>query len=127
LTVIAVGTLGASSALAHHSFAATFDGEQQLTLTGTVTKVDWANPHVHFNMDVTGDDGAVTSWRFEGYPTNMLVRQGWKRDETLKLGTKITVFGWRARTEPNFGMARWVTFDDGKRLAAGPPAGTGGR
>ena len=74
-----------------------------------------------------GDDGAVTNWRFEGYPPNMLVRQGWTRDETLKVGATVTVFGWRARNEPNLGAARWVTFADGTRLAAGPPAGTGGR
>ena len=96
-------------------------------MTGTVTQVDWANPHMHFNVDVRGDDGSVANWRFEGYPPNMLVRQGWKRDQTLKPGTKVTVFAWRARTEPNFGMSRWVTFEDGRRLAAGPPAGTGGR
>jgi uncharacterized protein DUF6152 len=124
---VAAGLLGASTAAAHHSFAAVFDGEQQVTLTGKVTQVDWANPHMHFNIAVQGDDGSVTTWRFEGYPPNMLVRQGWRRDETLKLGTTVTVFAWRARTEPNFGMSRWVTLENGKRLAAGPPAGTGGR
>jgi hypothetical protein len=69
----------------------------------------------------------VTTWRFEGYPPNMLVRQGWKRDVTLKPGDTITVFGWLARIEPQLGFARWVTLADGTKLAAGPPAGTGGR
>ena len=103
--VLALAMLGAPAAFAHHSFAAGYDGEQQVTLTGKVTKVDWANPHVHFSLDVKGDDGKVTPWRFEGYPTNMLVRQGWKRDETLKIGDTVTVFGWRARAEPNRGRA----------------------
>jgi len=125
--VLALAMLAAPAAFAHHSFAAGYDGEQQVTLTGKVAKVDWANPHVHFTIDVTGDDGKVTPWRFEGYPTNMLVRQGWKRDETLKIGDTVTVFGWRARSEPNLGAARWVTWPDGHKLAAGPPAGTGGR
>jgi hypothetical protein len=126
--VLAVlGSLPAGAAFAHHSFAAVFDGEQPVTLTGTVKDIEWTNPHFHFAIDVKGENGAVTQWRFEGYPPNMLVRQGWRRDETLKPGDTITVEGWRARTEPNLGAARHVTFADGRKLAAGPPAGTGGR
>ena len=67
-----------SPAQAHHSFAAGYDGEKQVTLTGTVAKVEWTNPHFHFSIDVPGEGGAVTQWRFEGYPPNMLVRQGWR-------------------------------------------------
>jgi hypothetical protein len=114
-------------ALAHHSFAAVFDGNQAVTLTGEVVSIEWANPHFHFSIDVAEPGGAVTRWRFEGYPPNMLVRQGWRRDETLTPGIKVTVDGWAARTEPNLGAVRWVTFADGKKLAGGPPAGTGGR
>jgi hypothetical protein len=127
LFALTVAICVAPTALAHHSFAAGYDGEKQVTLTGKVAKVDWANPHVHFSIDVTDDDGKITQWRFEGYPTNMLVRQGWKRDDTMKIGDTVTVFGWAARTEPNLGAARWVTWADGHKLAAGPPAGTGGR
>jgi Family of unknown function (DUF6152) len=116
-----------SPAQAHHSFAAGYDGEKQVTLTGTVAKVEWTNPHFHFSVDVPGEGGAVTQWRFEGYPPNMLVRQGWRRDETMKPGDTVTVFGWAARSEPNLAAARHVTFADGRKLAAGPPAGTGGR
>lgn len=115
------------AAHAHHSFAAVFDGEKVVTVTGTVTSVEWTNPHIHFSIAVKADDGAEAEWRFEGYPPNMLVRQGWKRDVTLKPGDTITVFGWQARTEPNLGAARHVTFADGREFAAGPPAGTGGR
>ena len=96
-------------------------------MTGTVAKVEWTNPHFHFSIDVPGEGGAVTQWRFEGYPPNMLVRQGWRRDETLKPGDTVTVFGWAARSEPNLAAARYVTLGDGRKLAAGPPAGTGGR
>jgi hypothetical protein len=113
-------------ALAHHSFAAYFDGEKPVTLTGKVANVEWTNPHFHFSIDVE-NAGAVERWRFEGFPPNMLVRQGWKRDETLTEGATVTVEGWAARSEPNAGAARWVTFADGRKLAAGPPAGTGGR
>jgi hypothetical protein len=115
------------AAQAHHSFAAVFDGEKQVELSGTITSVEWTNPHIHFSIDVKGEDGAVTNWRFEGYPPNMLVRQGWKRNVTLKQGDTVTVFGWAARIEPQLGFARWVTLADGRKLAAGPPAGTGGR
>src|SRR5688572_8341924 len=114
-------------AAAHHSFAAYFDGQKAVTLTGEVANVEWTNPHFHFSIDVKGADGAVARWRFEGFPPNMLVRQGWKRDETLTPGTTVTVEGWAARSEPNAGAARWVTLADGRKLAAGPPAGTGGR
>jgi hypothetical protein len=115
---------------AHHSFAAEYDGMQPVTVSGTVAKIEWTNPHIHFFVDVKDDKndaGAVTQWKFEGYPPNMLVRQGWKRDETLKVGDTITVFGWRARFDPSLGAAREVTFANGRKLNAGPPAGTGGQ
>jgi hypothetical protein len=125
--LIGAGVLGSRVAAAHHSFAAYFDGQKAVTLTGEVANVEWTNPHFHFSIDVKGDDGAVARWRFEGFPPNMLVRQGWRRDETLMPGATVTVEGWAARSEPNAGAARWVTFADGRKLAAGPPAGTGGR
>lgn len=68
-----------------------------MTVSGTVAKIEWTNPHIHFFVDVRSDTGTVTQWKFEVYPPNMLVRQGWKRDVTLKVGDTITVLGWRAR------------------------------
>ena len=118
--------VAAVSVSAHHSFAAEYDADTPVTLSGTVVKIDWANPHIHFYLDVKGDSGTVTHWKLEGYPPNMLVRQGWARD-TLKVGDTITVSGWRARIDPNLGAAREVTFADGRKLAVGPPAGTGGQ
>jgi hypothetical protein len=118
--------VAAASVSGHHSFAAEFDSNKPITLSGTVAKVDWTNPHIHFYVDVKGEGGNVTQWKFEGYPPNMLIRQGWKR-EMLKPGEPITVFGWRARDDSNLAAAREVTFADGRKLAAGPPAGTGGQ
>jgi hypothetical protein len=128
IALVFTGCLGAAPfAAGHHSFAAVFDSEQPVTMTGTVADIEWTNPHFHFSIDVKGADGAVSRWRFEGYPPNMLVRQGWRRDVTLTPGATVIVEGWVARSEPNLGAARWVTLDDGRKLAAGPPAGTGGR
>jgi hypothetical protein len=111
---------------AHHSFAAEYDAEKPLTLSGIVVKLDWTNPHIHFYLEVKSETGTVTQWKLEGYPPNMLVRQGWTRD-TLKVGQTITVSGWRARLDPDLGAAREITFADGRKMAVGPPAGTGGQ
>jgi hypothetical protein len=119
--------LATSGVAAHHSFAAEYDGMQPVTVSGSVAKIEWTNPHIHFFVDVKTDAGTIMQWKFEGYPPNMLVRQGWKRDVTLKPGDTITVSGWRARFDPNLGAAREVTFADGRKLNAGPPAGTGGQ
>jgi Family of unknown function (DUF6152) len=125
--IVASVLLGTSTLIAHHSFAAEYDGNRPVTVTGTVARIDWTNPHIHFYVDVKDDAGAVTQWKFEGYPPNMLVRQGWKRDVTMKPGDMVTVFGWRARTDPNLAASREVTLADGHKLASGPPAGTGGQ
>ena len=112
---------------AHHSFAAEYDGSKPVTVSGTVARIDWANPHIHFYVDAKDDKGTLTQWKFEGYPPNMLVRQGWKRDGTLKLGDQVSVFAWRAREEANLAAAREITFSDGHKMTVGPPAGTGGQ
>lgn len=119
--------LGVAPLSAHHSFAAQYDAEKPMTITGTVTAIEWTNPHFHFSIDVKDEKGGVAAWRFEGYPPNMLIRQGWKRDVTLKPGMVVTVMAWRARIEPNLGAAREVTFADGRKMTSGPPAGTGGQ
>jgi hypothetical protein len=117
--------LAALPLLAHHSFGAEYDGNKPITLTGVVTKVEWSNPHAHFFLDVKDSKGVVANWKFEGYPPNVLARTGWKKDLTLKPGDTITVFAWRARDGTNWAHSREVTFQDGKKLFFGPPAGTG--
>ena len=68
---------------AHHSFGAEYDASKPITLTGTVTKVEWTNPHIHFYLDVKDKSGAVVNWKFEGYPPNVLYRTGWKREVSM--------------------------------------------
>ena len=102
-------------------------GDKPVTISGTVAKIDWQNPHIYFYVDVKDAKGGVTQWKVEGYPPNMLVRQGWKKDVTMKVGDTIKVFGWRARANPTQAAGRDVTFADGKKLNCGPPAGTGGQ
>jgi len=120
---VACGLLvGGASLAAHHSFAAEYDGSLPVTVSGTVAKIDWQNPHIYLYVDAKDDQGKVAQWKFEGYPPNMLVRQGWKRDATMKVGDAVTVTGWRARLDPHYGAAHEVTFADGKRLIAGSQA-----
>jgi hypothetical protein len=111
--------------LAHHSFGAEYDADKPITLTGTITKIEWTNPHSYLFLHVTDDRGNVASWKFEGYPPTALYRTGWKRDVTMKPGDRVTVFGWRSRDDTNLAHSREVTFADGKKLFFGPPAGTG--
>jgi hypothetical protein len=126
--LVAIAVLsGTGSLSAHHSFAAEYDGNKPVTLSGTLVRVDWTNPHIHFYVDVKDEKGTVTQWKFEGYPPNMLIRQGWKREVTLKPGDQISVFAWRARDDSPLAAAREVTLSDGRKMTAGPPAGTGGQ
>jgi len=126
LAFFAAVLIAAAPAFAHHSFAAEYDGEKPITLKGVVTKVEWENPHMHLYLNVKDDKGKVEEWKFEGFPPNMLVRQGWKRDVTLKQGDAITVFAWKARNGANLAHSREITLADGKKIFSGPPAGTGG-
>ena len=110
---------------AHHSFGAEYDVNKPITLTGTITKVEWTNPHSHFYLDVTDSKGTVVNWKFEGYNPAVLYRVGWKKDLMLKPGDKITVSGWQARDGGNWAHSREITLPDGKKLFFGPPSGTG--
>ena len=104
---------------AHHSFAAEFDANQPIKLTGTVTKVEWTNPHIWFFMDVKNQDGSVTNWGFEMAGTSQLLRAGWKRD-SMKIGDVVTVDARRARDGTDHANAQNVTLaNTGQRLFAG--------
>jgi hypothetical protein len=109
---------------AHHSFGVVFDANKPVTLTGVVTKLEWTNPHSHLYIDVK-DAGKVVAWALEGYPATVLARTGWKRDETVKVGDTVTIFGWQARDGSPTAHMRQATLPDGRKLFFGPPAGTG--
>ena len=112
-------------ALLHQSFGAEYDVNQPITLTGTLTGIEWTNPHTHFYLDVRDCKGDVVNLKFEGYNPSVLVRTGWRKDVTMKVGDVITVFGWRARDGGNWAHSREITLPGGKKMFFGPPAGTG--
>jgi len=118
LLVVALTTLGARSANAHHSFAAEFDANAPIELTGTVTKVAWANPHTFFYIDVTTAKGDVENWALELGSPNGLMRRGWTRD-SMKIGDVVSVTGSQAKDGSFKGNARTVTLSTGQRLFAG--------
>lgn len=117
--------------LAHHSFAAEFDPQQPITLTGVVTKVEWLNPHTHFYVDVKDQNGKVVNWDLETGSPNGLSREGWTRN-SLKAGDTVTVQAFRAKDGSNLASARSVTLADGRKVFAGsaedggPRSPTGG-
>jgi hypothetical protein len=101
--------------LAHHSGAAEFDSTKKIDLTGTVTKVEWTNPHAHFYIDVKDSSGAVANWNLELASPNVLIRNGWKRN-SIKPGDTVSVTGIRAKDSPTIGSASVITFPDGHKL-----------
>jgi hypothetical protein len=113
---VALALLAAASPTrAHHSFAAQYDRNKPVTLTGSVTRIEWMNPHVYFYMDVKDAGGKVTKWAIEGGAPNTLYRAGWRKD-SLKIGEVVTVQGFLARDGSNLANLSTVTVADGRRI-----------
>ncbi|HTR39037.1 MAG TPA: DUF6152 family protein [Bryobacteraceae bacterium] len=110
--------LTSSAAYAHHSFAAEFDSDKPVQVTGTVTKVEWTNPHVRFYIDVKNDQGEVVNWNIELGPPLILRHLGWRQD-SLKIGDQVTVDGYPAKDHSNMANAKKVTLADGRNVFAG--------
>jgi hypothetical protein len=114
----------------HHSFSAEFDRDKPIKLTGTITKVEWTNPHARIYIDVQEEDGKLVNWDFELGPPNGLMRQGWNRN-SLREGHIVTINGFLSKDQEHVANARSVFLPDGRQVltgssfdvdAAAPPA-----
>jgi len=102
-------------AMAHHSFAAEYDDQKPLKVTGVVTKVEWQNPHIWFYVDVKDESGKVTNWAFSGGAPGQLMRRGITRDK-IQPGMVVIVEGFHAKDGSNNGSGGKVTFADGRSV-----------
>ena len=127
LFVVAAGVVLMAAAVpnyAHHSFAAEFDRAKTITVTGSVTKLEWTNPHARLYVDGKDETGKQQVWDFELGPPNGLMRNGWNRN-SLQPGHKVTVEGFRSKTSTVVANARSVKLADGRQVLAGSSFDTG--
>jgi hypothetical protein len=121
LAVSLVLLLSADPMTSHHSFTAEYDSAKLMQFTGTVTKVEWTNPHARFYLDVKDARGAVTNWNFELGSPIMLRKLGWRQD-SLKIGEQVSVEGYLAKDGAKMANARKITLADGRNVFAGSSA-----
>ena len=114
LSMVALTVTG----IAHHSFAAEFDRNRTITVTGAVTRLEWTNPHARLFVQGADETGKTQEWDFELGPPNGLMRNGWRRD-SIKSGLKVTVEGFRSKTSTVVANARSVKLPDGRQVLAG--------
>ena len=123
LAAVAIEAGAARAAQAHHSFAAEYDDQKPLKITGTLTKVEWMNPHIWYYVDVKNPDGTVTTWAISGGAPGQLMRRGITKD-LLVLGSEVNVEGFKAKDGSNNGFGQRVTYPDGRNVfTATDPAG----
>jgi hypothetical protein len=121
LAVLIVGLVLARLAVpvvAHHAVGGEYDANKPVTLKGTVTKIEWTNPHARIYFDVTGADGKVVNWNIELAARSALVRQGWTAS-SLKIGDTVTIEGIQARSGVSMANARAVVLPDGRKVFSG--------
>jgi len=116
--ICCIAGIAGTAAQAHHSFAAEYDRDQPITITGNVTRLEWTNPHARLYVEAVDENGETVEWDLELGPPNGLMRLGWRRD-SLPAGTEVTVEGFRSRTEPLGANARTVKLSDGRQVFAG--------
>lgn len=126
VVTVAIGLGVASLAgpvFAHHAFTAEFDATKPVTLRGTVTKMEWVNPHSWIHLDVKKPDGTVETWAVEAGAPNAMFRRGWNKN-SIPVGIEVVIEGYRAKNGKNIANGRDVLLPDGKKLFVGS-SGTG--